>query len=245
MHSVQPDFHPARALQCFCGSSKLFRDCCGSFDEDRKPPSGIHLLEHHLDAARCLRWVAFLEKQPRHRLMVVDTKSSTADRLVKMPDRRRVTEEVESGQLLPQLCALAQRVYSTVVRKAYNRRIAWFETPMVLRYETGGQYQVHADSDYYNPATDQWVKCMDRDVSLLIYLNQDFTGGSLRFLNFNYEHSPKTGDLIFFPSDHRYMHEAQKVQSGVRYAITSWAAFRNTERVMDQPPANYIKMPVM
>jgi predicted 2-oxoglutarate/Fe(II)-dependent dioxygenase YbiX len=85
---------------------------------------------------------------------------------------------------------------------------------------------------------------MDRDVSLIIYLNREFTGGALRFINFNYEHAPKTGDLVFFPSDHRYMHEAQKVESGVRYAITSWAAYRNTPRVMDKPPHNHIKMPL-
>jgi predicted 2-oxoglutarate/Fe(II)-dependent dioxygenase YbiX len=245
VHSVQPDFNPARAHLCFCGSGKLFRECCGSFEEDRNLPHGIHLLAHHLDPTTCQRWVAYLEQQPRHRLMVVDTKNSTADRLVKMPDSRRVTEEVESGQLLPQLSALVQRVYATVVRRAYKRRIAWFETPMVLRYEQGGQYQVHADSDYYQPSTDQWFKCMDRDVSLLIYLNQGFTGGTLRFINFNYEHAPGSGDLVFFPSDHRYMHEAQKVLSGVRYVITSWAAFRGEPRVMAEPPANYIRMPVL
>ncbi len=177
--------------------------------------------------------------------MVVDTKNSSADKLVKMPDHRRVTQEVESKRLYPQICNLVRRAYSTVVRKAFNKRVAWFETPMVLRYEKGGQYQVHADSDYFDAETGLWSKCMDRDVSLLVYLNEDFTGGALHFINFNFVHAPKTGDLVFFPSDHRYIHEAQEVRSGVRYAISSWAAFRNQPRVMDAPPDSHIKMPLL
>jgi len=244
-HSVQPNFNPLLGEPCFCGSGKLFGECCSRFDEDRTIPFGINLKRNYLDRARSQRWVTYLERQPRHRLMVVDTQHSTPDKLVKMPDHRRITQEVESNQLKPQICTLFRQVCATLVRKAYRRRIAWFEMPMVLRYEQGGQYQAHADSDFYEPGKDQWSKCMDRDVSLLIYLNENFTGGALHFLNFDFTHSPKTGDLIFFPSDHRYMHEAQEVHSGVRYAISSWAAFRGEPRVMTEPPSNHIKMPVL
>ncbi|HET6564003.1 MAG TPA: 2OG-Fe(II) oxygenase [Xanthomonadales bacterium] len=242
---MQPIFNPVRTEPCFCGSGELFRDCCGSFDEDRELPLGIYLREKYQQPAVCQRWIDYLENQPRHRLMVVDTKNSTPDRLVKKPDSRRITQEVETNLLQPQISALFQRIYRTVVRKAFNRRVAWFETPMVLRYEQGGKYQVHADSDYYDADLDQWSKCMDRDVSVLLYLNANFTGGALHFVNFNFAHQPKAGDLIFFPSDHRYIHEAQEVRSGVRYAISSWAAFRNQPRVMDHPPHNHIRMPLM
>jgi predicted 2-oxoglutarate/Fe(II)-dependent dioxygenase YbiX len=203
------------------------------------------VVENFLTRPNCQQWLNYLEKQPRHRLMVVDTRKSTANQLVKMPDDRRISEEIETKQLQPQIQALVKRAYSTVVHKAYNKRIAWFEAPTVLRYESGGKYLAHADSDFYNPDTDQWYKCMDRDVSLLIYLNEEFTGGALHFVNFSFVHQPKTGELVFFPSDHRYVHEAQTVESGVRYAITSWAAFRNQPRVMAAPPDNHIKMSVL
>jgi hypothetical protein len=244
-HLVQAQFHPEQRPSCFCGSGQRWSACCGNLDEDRSVPFGINILEKFLDPATCRKWVSYLEQQPRHRLMVVDTEKSTNDMLVKKPDNRRITEEVETRQLTAQISGLVRRAYSTLVRKAFNKRIAWFETPMVLRYNTGGQYQRHADSDYYDPEQDQWFKCMDRDVSLLIYLNEEYSGGTLKFINFNFTHQPRTGDLVFFPSDHRYMHEAQRVESGVRYAITSWAAFRNQLRVMAQPPHNHIKMPVL
>ena len=67
-------------------------------------------------------------------------------------------------------------------------------------------------------------KKADRDVSLLIYLNNDFEGGDLRFNYFNYTFSPRKGDVVLFPSDHRYMHEAQLVSKGTRYVIVSWGS---------------------
>ena len=65
---------------------------------------------------------------------------------------------------------------------------------------------------------------IDRDLSVLIYLNDDFEGGEVNFSNFGFDIKPSSGLLIAFPSDHRYLHAAQLVTSGVRYAIVSWAA---------------------
>jgi predicted 2-oxoglutarate/Fe(II)-dependent dioxygenase YbiX len=84
------------------------------------------------------------------------------------------------------------------------------------------------------------MKIHDRDISLLIYLNEDYTGGGLSFMNFNYHLRPKTGDMLAFPSDNRYEHQAEEVQSGIRYVIVSWAAFNGSKRVLDSPPPGSI-----
>ena len=57
--------------------------------------------------------------------------------------------------------------------------------------------------------------------------------------NFNYTYRPRKGDLLFFPSDHRYLHQAETVTSGARYAIVSWAALENIPRVLNEPPVGY------
>jgi predicted 2-oxoglutarate/Fe(II)-dependent dioxygenase YbiX len=80
----------------------------------------------------------------------------------------------------------------------------------------------------------------DRDLSLLIYLNDDFTGGGLTFTHFNFHFRPEPGDLLVFPSDNRYVHQAEKVESGVRYVIVSWAALKGVPRVAGQPPENAV-----
>ena len=55
------------------------------------------------------------------------------------------------------------------------------------------------------------------------YLNNDFEGGAVRFEHFNYTFFPEKGDLLIFPSDYLYLHEALLVTAGVRYVIVSWA----------------------
>ncbi|MCF6263996.1 MAG: 2OG-Fe(II) oxygenase [Xanthomonadales bacterium] len=126
------------------------------------------------------------------------------------------------------------------VETYYKHTIAWYEQPTLLRYTPGGLYKGHADSDNYDEQLDCWHKTLDRSVSLLIYLNDEYTGGAIKFNKFNYRYQPKRGDLLFFPSDFRYMHEAEKVESGVRYALVSWSALSNTPRVMSGRPKNSI-----
>ena len=42
--------------------------------------------------------------------------------------------------------------------------------------------------------------------------------------------------LVAFPSDHRYLHAAETIESGNRYALVSWAAIRGSQRVNPEPP---------
>ena len=72
----------------------------------------------------------------------------------------------------------------------------------------------------------------DRDLSLLLYLNEDYSGGGLTFTNFHCHFRPRTGDLLVFPSDNRYEQQAEVVQAGVRYAIASWAAVSGRRRLI-------------
>jgi predicted 2-oxoglutarate/Fe(II)-dependent dioxygenase YbiX len=133
-------------------------------------------------------------------------------------------------------------VVTTTIAATTQRAFSWFIGPQILRYQTGGHYALHADSDHWSASQGAWVKGLDRDISLLLYLNDDFTGGELAFPVFNYTYRPRAGDLVFFPSDFRYRHQAQLVQSGVRYAIASWAAFIDEARVQVERPENRVDL---
>ena len=56
-----------------------------------------------------------------------------------------------------------------------------------------------------------WKRVVDRDVSLLIYLTEEFQGGEILFNNFQYRLKPRAGMVVYFPSDHRYVHTALPV----------------------------------
>ena len=71
---------------------------------------------------------------------------------------------------------------------------------------------------------------------MLIYLNDGYEGGELSFYKFNYQVWPRAGAVVMFPSDHRYLHQAEKVTKGMRYAIVSWASVQGIPKIADKPP---------
>jgi hypothetical protein len=82
----------------------------------------------------------------------------------------------------------------------------------LLRYGVGGQYKAHHDA----------YPAVKRAVSVLIYLNDDYEGGEIEFINFDLKIKPKAGTLILFPSNYPYKHIAHPVTSGTKYVLVTW-----------------------
>jgi len=236
------DFRPQPDQPCFCQSGKAFRDCCGSTAADRKPPHGIHIVENFILPSACRDLVDYGEACFRKRLSVVDTRRSRGGRVKHKMIRERVTDAVDFGPRQQEIRRHMVRAYREVVEPVFRSPMAWLEEPQVLRYEIGGFYENHSDSGAWNETTRLWKKVLDRDVSTLVYLNEDFAGGTLRFTKFNYELRPRSGMLVCFPSDPRYLHQAQPVTAGFRYAIVCWAAAANVPRVLPTPPKGAIML---
>lgn len=229
-------FPPGRSEPCFCESGRRFKHCCGSSDPMRPVPHGIEILENFLSPDECREWVRFAATRPSGRLTVIDWKApdpSVAEKL----DDRRVTERVHMGDDRDQqLRDLVERIYVSTIASRLGRKFAWFESPQILKYNVGGFYQAHADADSYDTELRRWRHHLDRDISLLLYLNDEFDGGDLQFEYFNFRIQPKPGMLVWFPSDARYFHRANPVEAGTRYAVVSWAALADTIKVGDGLP---------
>ena len=89
----------------------------------------------------------------------------------------------------------------------------------LLKYEMGHFYLTHIDSFY----------TVNRQVSFIINLNDDYEGGNIIFKHPTGRHTQKifdlkSGDLIIFPSNFMYPHEVRPVTKGTRYSIVSWYA---------------------
>lgn len=82
----------------------------------------------------------------------------------------------------------------------------------VLRYQTGDHYIAHYDGGTGTK----------RSVSAILYLNDDYEGGEIEFVNFNVKIKPKAGTFLLFPSNYAYRHIAHPVISGTKYAIVTW-----------------------
>lgn len=85
----------------------------------------------------------------------------------------------------------------------------------VLKYGGGAEYHAHHDHYHSNA----------RSLSLVAFLNDDFTGGELVFPRFDVTIKPQKGSIIFFPSNFPYLHIAQPVglnDSTVKYSLVTW-----------------------
>lgn len=233
-----PDFNPQDTERCFCGSDNIFGECCGTRRENRAPPHGLVVIPEFIDTELAAELVAFANQRPGSRLMVIDQHASTPDNVVKVEDQRRIAERVDLDSRRIQITQLVKSTFVSLAKQYYGATLDWFEAPDLMRYRPGGFYIRHADSQNMNPQTQLWSKVIDRDLSLLIYLNDDFEGGETSFYKFHYQLRPRTGMAVIFPSDHRYLHAAEVVRKGWRYAIVSWASVHGIPKIAAAPPAS-------
>lgn len=83
----------------------------------------------------------------------------------------------------------------------------------ILRYKLGGKYDYHTDQH----------KDYNREVTIILNLNDDYEGGNLCHINDNHMMKMGKGDIIIFPSNFMYPHRITPITSGVRYSIVTWA----------------------
>jgi hypothetical protein len=88
------------------------------------------------------------------------------------------------------------------------------ETINLLKYKKNYFYKKHIDHGAVTPRT----------VSVIIFLNNDYKGGSLCF-DINGEIlkiAPAVGRILIWPSNFLYPHFVEPVTEGTRYVLVSW-----------------------
>ena len=87
----------------------------------------------------------------------------------------------------------------------------------ILKYSNDQKFDAHVDG----------MPGGNRFLSAILYLNDDYEGGELEFINFNLKLKLKPGSLIVFPSYFSYAHTAHPVTAGNKYAIVAWLGLGN------------------
>ena len=108
------------------------------------------------------------------------------------------------------------------VAPKYHCKFKAYDPVQFLGYPVGGHYKGHNDGEAFNTETRQWEKVMDRDVSFLFYLNDQYGGGGLEFYDLGLTIKPKKGMMIAFPSYKDFAHKVHPVTWGHRYTLVSW-----------------------
>lgn len=101
------------------------------------------------------------------------------------------------------------------------------EPLQVTRYEAGQFYQQHVD--FFNGERNPNHILNDRIATVVIYLNDDFTGGCTTFPLLNLHSFARCGSAVYFQYDYDDIkvrklteHIGTPPLSGVKYIITSW-----------------------
>lgn len=234
-----PSFHFDVRKPCYCGSMKSFGICCATNEPDRGLPNSVKIVNNFVSPTECKQLIRFAEKQKREWLTVVDTERSKSGRRVMKRHPNRVTELVELGKKRAKVVQWLQQACHEHLPKEVTPP-QWIETPQLLRYGPGGKYSMHSDADNFCPDQKRFYRFIDRDFSMLIYLNDNYQGGGLKFNGLNFSYQPKAGDLVIFPSNHIFSHESLPIIQGNKYALVSWGVFKGSPRVA--PPSQTISL---
>ncbi|MEH6608553.1 MAG: 2OG-Fe(II) oxygenase [Halioglobus sp.] len=232
---LQKPFKIGRNDPCFCSSGQRFKRCCGSHDVNRKAPQGIIVVDDFASPEECREILTIAGTRTSERLKLIDQDRSTAEEIVRKYDDSRVTERVDMSDHQSILDDLVTRAITDIMGPNLGCTFDWFEQPQVLKYEPGGFYNTHADSENYDQDKEAFVRVIDRDISLLLYLDEDYEGGEILFTNFDFKLKPSPGMLVYFPSDNRYLHTALPVIRGTRHAIVSWLSRHGVEKMRASP----------
>jgi len=138
----------------------------------------------------------------------------------------RDTQEVHLPDAIREkLRSIDDASVSAFINPFYNVVVRDREPSQILHYGTGGHYIPHVDAETLykdDIGLDLWEKTLDRDLSLVYFLNDDFAGGELVFPELELVIKPEAGALVVFPSDHHFVHGVRPVTSGHRYTIVTW-----------------------
>jgi prolyl 4-hydroxylase len=86
------------------------------------------------------------------------------------------------------------------------------------RYSPGQRFAAHTDGYFIRSETERSL------LTLILYLNEEFTGGETFFLNSETRVAPQTGKVLVFA--HQLWHEGLPVQSGTKYILRTDVIYR-------------------
>ena len=75
----------------------------------------------------------------------------------------------------------------------------------------------YSTSKSMGPHVDDYEDGEDPNISVVLYLNDNYIGGELHFPEQNITIKPQAGSIVVFPSVAPYYHESLPVESGIKY----------------------------
>ena len=155
----------------------------------------------------------------------------------KIDKKSRDVKCADIEPIMPQIYDLMKNTIDHVINPFYDFKVRDSESPQLLCYGQGGHYRPHIDAEgqWKNPdGSVIWKKTIDRDLSTVLFLNDDFDGGYFSFPDLRIKIKPEPGLLVTFPSSRWYKHCVEPVISGHRYTLVTWMRVQGFKTKEDQ-----------
>lgn len=180
-----------------------------------------------------------INKQKKEDLSVFDPENSnkTGKSEFSVDKSIRDTQIVDMTDIKNEIVDLYKNIVSTIINPFYEFEIKDSEMPQILSYKKGGHYKPHYDgvSTWKSPTGEIiWRKSTDRDLSTVLFLNDDFEGGYFYFPDFRIKIKPEPGLLVCFPSNQNYLHGVEPVLSRHRYSLVNWMTVKGFLSMEDE-----------
>jgi prolyl 4-hydroxylase len=100
------------------------------------------------------------------------------------------------------------------------------ENVQLQKYNKSEYYKPHYD--FFNIPGHEDHVTNDRIATLIVYLNDEFTGGTTKFTSLNLDVTPVAGNALFFRYDYdletniKTMHSGEPVSAGCKVIATIW-----------------------
>ena len=188
--------------------------------------------------------VAFImehaKRQKKVDLSVFDPEQSNQTKNTKFSVDKKVrdTQMIDLEDIAGEIIDLFRNVVTNVINPFYEFEVKDSELPQLLHYGVDGHYMPHCDGEsLWKPPGNEpliWRKSTDRDLSTVLFLNDDFEGGDFVFPEFRVRVRPEPGMLVCFPSTHEYLHGVEPVTKGTRYSIVNWMTVKGFPSMEDE-----------
>lgn len=125
----------------------------------------------------------------------------------------------EDNDMLNLLVDIRKRIKARIVEIREPEAPIYADMLQLVRWRPGDEQHPHADSENPDgtPHPYPW-----REHASILYLNDDYEGGSIYFPQHDLELNPKPGTMVTFPGTAEYMHGVRTITAGERYSIASF-----------------------
>lgn len=123
-------------------------------------------------------------------------------------------KSISDSNLIEEINSIVNKVIEPekICQNPMLQRIERFQ-----RFVTGAEMGDHWDN---NPAYGHGI--YDLLYGMIIYLNDDFTGGELEYTKLGLKIKPKRNMFVIHPGTEKYSHKVNTIESGTRYTLSSF-----------------------